>query len=270
MISEDRQDKAIAYIFGELSPAQRSAFMRDLQGDPELKSFVGELRESLGQLAHALPLATPSAALRTRVMAIAREHADSVPVPTMEIPARSARRAPVAWMALSAVLLLVAAAAVFDNSNIRARYASQLEKNDSVKHDLEVLKQDLDSQRQQIAGLEQQNSLSQLRVATLDPQVPPLAKASAVVVWNAGKQEGVIKGAHLSGAGPGKDYQLWLIEPGSPNPVSAGVIAISQDGSFATGFRPVHSVGSVAKFAISVEVSGGAASPHGPIVFVGG
>jgi anti-sigma-K factor RskA len=270
MISEERQDQAIAYLLAELSPAEQSAFEGELQRDTELQAFVGEMREALGLLAQTAPLAVPPDGLRERILAIAREGIDPVPVPIMEIPRPSGWRAPVAWMAISGALFLIALTVLFDDWTIRAQYALQKEQIVSVKHDLELLQGDVDSQRQQIASMEQADALSQIRVATLDPQIAPLSKASAVVVWNAGKQQGVIKGAHLSGAGPGKDYQLWLIDPSTPGPVSAGVIAVSPDGSFAIAFKPVHSVASVAKFAISVEASGGADSPHGPIVFVGG
>jgi anti-sigma-K factor RskA len=228
------------------------------------------MRESLGLLAHAVPEATPPAGLKARIMALAREGNDPVPVPRMDLPGKSAGRVPIAWMALSAVLCIAVLATAFDAWTSRARYASQNGQLASLTHELELLRGDLDSQRQQIAGLEKENSLSQIRVVTLNPQTPPLGKASAVVVWNAGKQQGLIKGDHLLAPGAGKDYQLWVIEASSPNPVSAGIITVNNDGSFVTSFKPVHPVSTAAKFAISVEASGGSDSPHGPIVFVGG
>jgi anti-sigma-K factor RskA len=270
MISEDRQDQAIAYLFGELSPAQQSAFESLLQRDPELQAFVSEMRESLGLLAHAAPEVEPPAGLKARVLAMTREASDPVPVPQMELPVRRSRRVPETRTAILAALLLVALAAAFDAWTTRARYAAQHDQIASLQQNLELLRGDLASQRQQMASLEQENALSHLRVVTLDPQIPSLAKASAVVVWNAGQQQGLIKGDHLSEAGNGKDYQLWVIDPSQPAPVSAGLIAVSGDGSFVITFKPAHPVSSVAKFAISVEVTGGSVTPHGSIVFVGG
>jgi anti-sigma-K factor RskA len=270
MISEEKQDQAIAYVFGELSPAQQEAFESELQREPELQAFVGEMRESLGLLAQTAQEATPPAHLKARIMALTRKESDSVPVPRMEIPAPSGPRAPVAWMAFSAVLLLVAMAAAIDDWSTRTRYDSQKAQIASVKQELDQLRGNLESQRQQIAAIEAENSLSQMRVVTLDPQAAPLGNAKAVVIWNAKQQQGMIKGDHFSGAGNGKDYQLWVIDPSAPAPVSAGVITVSGDGTFVTTFKPVHPVNSAAKFAISVEATGGSVTPRGPIVFVGG
>jgi anti-sigma-K factor RskA len=270
MISEERQDQAIAYLFEELPSAQRDAFEGELRRDPELQTFVRDLRESLTRLAQTGPALTPPAGLKARVMAMAREEIDPVPVPKMEIPAPSRRRAPVAWMALTALFFLVALAAGLDAWNAHTKAASQESQIASLQHDLERLRGDLDAQREQMASLQKENSLSQVRVVTLSPQTSPLAKANTVVVWNGGEQQGLIKGDHLAAAGTGKDYQLWLIDPSAPSPVSAGLIEVGPDGSFATTFKPTHPVSTVAKFAISLEVSGGSVTPHGPIVFVGG
>ena len=270
MISEHLQDQAIAYLFGELSSAQQSAFESELRGDVELQAFVRQMRESMGLLASAVPQVAPPADLKARIMAAARGETEQVPVPPMNLPLPNSRRAPVAWMAVSAVLLFVAFAAAFDAWTTRVRYAGQSDQIASMTRDVEKLHGLLDTQQRQIAALESENSLSQIRVATLNPQVPPLGQATAVVVWNAGKQQGLIKGDHLAGAGMGKDYQLWLIDPSAPAPISAGLITVNGDGSFATSFKPVRPVTSVAKFAISVEAAGGSDTPHGPIVFIGG
>jgi anti-sigma-K factor RskA len=270
MISEDRQDQAIAYLFEELSPPQRDAFEGELQRDPELRAFVGDLRESLGLLAQTGPAITPPSGLKTRITAMVREENDPVPVPKMEIPGRNDRRAPVAWMALSAVLFLVALAAVFDAWTSRGRFALQTDQIASLQRDLENLRGDFNAQYQKMASLEKQDVLSQIRVVTLNPQAPALGKANAVVVWSAEKQQGLIRGDHLLDPGAGKDYQLWLIDPSLAGPVSAGLLSINKDGSLVTTFKPAHPVGAVAKFAISLEPGGGSATPRGPIVFVGG
>jgi anti-sigma-K factor RskA len=64
---------------------------------------------------------------------------------------------------------------------------------------------------------------------------------------------------------PGHDYQLWVLDPTAPAPMSAGLLtrnARAQD--FAA--HPVRSMGP--GFAISMEPAGGNSSPNpGPILF---
>jgi anti-sigma-K factor RskA len=67
----------------------------------------------------------------------------------------------------------------------------------------------------------------------------------------------------------GKDYQLWVVDPKSPEPVSAGVVKVDDKGSAKTSFKPVASVSSAAKFAISVEAKGGVEKKAGPVVMMG-
>jgi anti-sigma-K factor RskA len=68
---------------------------------------------------------------------------------------------------------------------------------------------------------------------------------------------------------PGKDYQLWVIDPKNPQPVSAGILSVPKEGLIRTSFHPAAPVESAAAFAISVEKAGGAPKPEGQIILVG-
>ena len=77
--------------------------------------------------------------------------------------------------------------------------------------------------------------------------------------------------SHVPPAGVGEDYELWVVESGHPDAVSAGVVTVDAAGAAQVVFRPVASGGAdpAAAFALSVERAGGAAKNEGPILFLG-
>ncbi|MBT9559716.1 MAG: hypothetical protein IV100_27040 [Myxococcales bacterium] len=95
----DRRDQIIDYLYGELSPAERSAFEASLRQDPALASEVAALEgtRSLIRKAAEVP-AAPSALL----MKLQREARLAVPAPS-----------PTFWQSLSALLLRPAAGFAF-------------------------------------------------------------------------------------------------------------------------------------------------------------
>jgi anti-sigma-K factor RskA len=68
-----------------------------------------------------------------------------------------------------------------------------------------------------------------------------------------------------------RDYELWIIRAGNPNPVAAGVLPPGPDGRVFAEVRPdVLTGGRAAAFAVSVEPKGGERdSPKGPIILTG-
>jgi anti-sigma-K factor RskA len=69
-------------------------------------------------------------------------------------------------------------------------------------------------------------------------------------------------------ASPGKDYQLWVVDPQNPVPVSAGVLRVANDEEVKISFIPDKPVNSVSKFVISVEPAGGVPKSVGPAILV--
>jgi anti-sigma-K factor RskA len=122
---------------------------------------------------------------------------------------------------------------------------------------------------QRIADLEHRNLLSQIRIATLQSKLAEYAQTRAVVVWDPKLQNGVAKFSNLPGPGTGRDYQLWVLDPAQPAPVSAGLVRVNSNEVARSDFRPAKSVGPGVKFALSNEPSGGSETPRGEIVFVG-
>jgi anti-sigma-K factor RskA len=108
-----------------------------------------------------------------------------------------------------------------------------------------------------------------VRIAALQAQVDTYAKASAIVVWNAQPQRGLVRLLALPAPEAGHDYQLWIIDPSEKSPVSAGIVPVGKAEAASVEFRPVHPVSAAAGFAVSVEKAGGASVPQGPIILAG-
>jgi anti-sigma-K factor RskA len=120
-----------------------------------------------------------------------------------------------------------------------------------------------------LAGIERANQLANLRIANLQTQVANLKNTSVTVVWNPDLKAGVVQLDKIPLAGPGKDYQLWVVDPGKPLPINGGVLPIKEDGTVRIEFKPDHPVQTVTKFVISVEPAGGVPKSVGPAVFAG-
>ena len=66
-----------------------------------------------------------------------------------------------------------------------------------------------------------------------------------------------------------QDYQLWVVDPNKPDPVSAGVVTVDAKGSVKASFKTVETVTGEAKFALSIEKKGGVPKSEGQLLMVG-
>jgi anti-sigma-K factor RskA len=123
--------------------------------------------------------------------------------------------------------------------------------------------------RNEIAKLEQQDLLSRIRIAALQSQIDAYAKTSAIVIWNPDNQNGVLQFERLPALPANQDYQMWVIDPKQPQPVSAGLVPKSIDQERRVTFSPTKPVGASPKFAVSIEPAGGSSVPRGQIVLAG-
>ncbi len=114
------------------------------------------------------------------------------------------------------------------------------------------------------------DDLAGLKITLLSSRSKSSPQASAVVVWNPAKQEGVLKVEQLPLPATDRDYQLWIIEPQSADPVDGGVFAVEASTGVAdvkfTGRQPIATLEA---FAISLERKGGVTKPEGPFVLFG-
>lgn len=233
MSDEDFEEQASLYVLGLLEGEELRAFEARLASDPELSRAVDALRETAAQLAHtATPRALPPE-LHDRILAEVR----AIPA-AARTPSRSTAWLPWAIAAGLAVACLLLAT---DRSRLHDR----------------------------IAALQHRDTLSQIRIASLTSQLDSAPKATAVVVWDADKQEGVLRTADVPPAGRERDYQLWIVDPQYGQPVDAGVFDVAQGGSTKISFKPKAHVSAVDGFAVSLERKGGVPKAEGPMVLAG-
>lgn len=121
----------------------------------------------------------------------------------------------------------------------------------------------------EVAALKEQEQQSQLQIATLQSKVWEYRKSEMLVVWDQKRGQGVVMLEKMPKVESDKDYQLWVVDPHKPNPVSAGVVTVDSKGSVKATFKPVEAVTGEAKFALSVEKKGGVPKSEGQLLMVG-
>jgi anti-sigma-K factor RskA len=237
-MNEQLEEQASLYVLGLLDPAERTAFEAKLESDEALRRHVDMLEETAAQWAHAAPLRQPPAYLEARIAEAVRAlNTRSAPGSTTQ--SRSATPwfpwALAACLAIGCVILLA----------------------------------DRMQTRKELAQLQQQDAASQMKIAMLTSQLASAPNATAVVVWDAEKQEGVLKVANVPQTAADRDYQLWIVDPQYGQPVDAGVFNVEGDGATEIRFKPKEKVTSADAFAVSLERKGGVPKAEGQMVLVG-
>jgi anti-sigma-K factor RskA len=264
MIDESKQDLLVQYVFGELDPTAADKVRAELAHDVELRDFAHEIEETFASLAYAAsPLAPPGDLPERILQAERRARRGSPPVP----------RSKMIWLtvpwALAAAFAVACAVLSLQQARITKDLVSLREKDAEASKALVALQQKNAQSQRELASLKERNVLSELKIATLNAQIAAYKGATAVVVWDKDQKTGVLQLNKLPPPGPGKDYQLWVIDTKNPQPVSAGILSVPNDGLVRTSFHPAAPVESAGAFAISVEKTGGAPKPEGQIILLG-
>lgn len=117
--------------------------------------------------------------------------------------------------------------------------------------------------------MEHRNAYAQLQIATLSSKLESAPKATAVVLWDDAKQEGVLKVSDVPPNESDRDYQLWIVDPDQKQPIDAGVFHVEEKGVTKISFKPKAHVTEAKGFAVSLERKGGVTKAEGPMVLVG-
>jgi anti-sigma-K factor RskA len=273
MIDDHHEELASLYVLGLLEGAELANFELRVANDPALALLVSELRESSAQLAFTASDAKPSPELRTRLLA-RLDTAAAWRAQSNVIPFRTPVWLP--WAAAAGLAITCAwlgqlyVGSRFEAATLRDQQAVADFELHSARHQLEaerlIAGHQLSSMTEQLAALDRQlkdeGDLAKFKIATLASLAGNTPQALAVAVWNPAKQEGVLTVDKLPAAASDRDYELWVIDPQKPHPVSAGVFTVGAEGTSRVQFRPEDPVNAIAKFAVSLEKKGGAA-PHG-------
>jgi hypothetical protein len=122
-----------------------------------------------------------------------------------------------------------------------------------------------DLQEQVKAG----GDLARLEIFKLVSLIANPPQTRAIAVWDQAGQEGLLTVDKLPALAADKDYQLWVIDPKYPDPVSGGVFTVdARTGAARFTFHPGQPIATATKFAVSCEPKGGQPKPEGPIVLL--
>ena len=257
MIDESKQDLLVQYLLNELDSSTAEKISAELEVNSELREFVRQTEDAFASIACLWPPMEAPAGLPQRIIQL-EGNVSKAPIPT---PRANIVRLVFPW-ALAACLAVACALLGLE----RTRLEKQTEK---VRQELLALQKKNVQIEEELAMLQKKNVLAELKIATLKAQVAAYRSASAVVVWDKNQKSGVLQLDRLPPPGSGKDYQLWVIDPKITQPVSAGVLAVPNNGLIRTSFRPATPIESASAFAISIEKAGGALKPEGQIILVG-
>jgi len=286
------EELAALAAFDLLEGAEKAEFAAMLERDPALRARALALREAGSTLAHVAPAAIPPPELKARILASAAAGVSA--------PAKSNLIAfPVllAWAAAACFALVAAwmgelymgsraqARALHDEMALAALTLQSARNQMEAEHIIhrqeladaqgqvaEATHRYADSERQ-ITALDQrlksQGDLANFKISTLASLLGNTPQALAVAVWDPARQQGVLSVSKLPTLAKNQDYQLWVIDPQYPGPVSGGVFAIDpENGTAHVTFKADKLIKTPAKFAVSREAKGGGDSPKGPIVLL--
>jgi anti-sigma-K factor RskA len=274
MIDDHKEELASLYALGLLEGAELERFVAALANDPELRRRVAELRVASTAMAHVAPDADPPPSLKARVLESAAARS-----PHSEESKVAAFPTWIPW-AIAACLAAAVAWTARQYSSERDANATLALQERIAQQALEQTRGQLDEARRlatessrQVAELttklKDEGDLAHFKIATLASMLGNTPAAVAVAVWDPSRAQGVLSVSKLPAAATEKDYQLWVIDKQYPSPVSAGVFVVDPiSGEAHIVFKADKPVGSIAKFAVSLERKGGSLTPEGPIVLL--
>jgi anti-sigma-K factor RskA len=272
MIDERTEELASLYAFDLLEGAELAAFEATLAQDAGRRALVHELREIASALSLAAPAVAPPHGLKSRLFASLAEK-------SFTEDRRAAPFAPLAWVpwAIAACLALTSAWLTQLYFTQKSESIAQHEEAALAQMERQSMQNQLEAERilasRQLADLQEQiktnRDLSHLEIAKLVSLLGHSPQARAIAVWDPALQQGVLTVEKLPALAADQDYQLWVIDPKYPDPVSGGVFTVdARTGTARIAFHPVQLIATAAKFAVSCERKGGRPKPEGPIVLL--
>ncbi len=282
MSHSETEQEAIAYLLGELDERQTAAFEKRMANDKALSSLVGELEESLGDLALSQSeIKEPNNELADRIV---RSLPDKPAKKQQAAPAKEKNSEKIASFPMISVLGWAAAACFLILFIVQWRENQTLDRqleevnlaSLELSGEIETLSKqlaDLGLERSQlqelVSNLRSQRTLDQIQIAALNSELDQLYHGFAI--WDASKDEGVVRVYNLPEIDSmTQNYQMWVISDQSPNPINGGVFSVNETGSAEYRFAPGQPIDNVVAFAISLEKKGGVPAPEGDIYLSGG
>jgi anti-sigma-K factor RskA len=107
-------------------------------------------------------------------------------------------------------------------------------------------------------------AMIQLHLSTLEAKDVSYQSSKIMVAWDSFQHHGTIAMQNLPEPPAGRNYQLWVLDPGALSPISAGIIHPGKpSGAFTVNTLTTTNPG----FAITLEPGGGSPQPTSAILF---
>ena len=242
-ITDDLQEQATLYAAGAMTDSERKEYARHLEEDQcaVCLSEVNELQAAVSLLAFSTAPATPSPAVRERLLEQARSVAPPKAVPSTPLP----------WFRRywTQLVTTVAAAAIVGVVLLYARVAQ--------------LETELTQNRNYILTL----TSPDVRVVDLAGQNAN-AQAKGRIFWDQSKKKWLFVARDLPRLSSDKSYQLWFV-PAAGAPVSATVFNTMSDGSVQAEIDVPDNIAMLKAAAVTTEPAGGLLQPSGQFALLG-
>jgi anti-sigma-K factor RskA len=236
MISEQIEELAALHAVGLLDEAGQAVLFAAAELDPEVQRLIESYAEASSALACDAPQVAPPPAIRRELMRQLPAHPSAAPSRVLAFP----QWIPYALAACLAAITVWQEALI---SQLSSRYHAA---------------------RAEAMDLRQRNNMVEIRLASLEAKDAAYGTAKVMVAWDPKMNRGAISMENMPPPPPGHDYQLWVLDPSEPAPVSAGLLKM-EPGSQTFTVHPVST--NEPGFAISLEPAGGRPSPTGAILF---
>jgi len=280
MSPDEQEELASLYALGLLEGDQREIFEEEMRLHPGLRRIVTEFERGATQLATSLPRVSVPPMLKQSIMSRLESSQESVETPA---PAQSATHTVLFWIPWAAAATIAIFCAILwkQKVDLRALLQTKISENSALLVTMQRLKTDyaalqtradkLEAEKKdqglRLAALETHDPLKDVRPVILAPQQGAPVDQKLVALWDSAQSVGCINLDALPEPAAGRTYQMWIIAPGSPQPISAGIL--SQWRGKHVMFNSPQPLAQIAALAISVEPAGGSVSPQGPVVYVG-
>lgn len=293
-MSHPAADEALEWVTGEGSPESRAAFEKRMAKDAELAELVGDLSDGAAILAMSCPQVAAPEGGRGRLLDRIERLETEVTEPTAEvgelepIVEESAQTKPLRALPdpTDETAPLSNSPENYRDSRIRGRLALRemlgwaaalvfaigcawlWQRNASTGKRLAEADDRIVKLNGDLIEARRSQDLARFEIDALKATIDDFREGIALVVWDAEKQEGVLKLEKMPPIPVDKDYQLWVVDPSHQSPVNAGVVRVDEQGFARVSFKPAAAIAQADKFAISVEQRGGVPQNEGPIVLL--
>ncbi len=188
-------------------------------------------------------------------------------------PCRSCAISKVGWIT-ALVGALLAVFFFFRQMALQAEVKLEHNRSELAQVEIKALKQQLFAERivaeRQMAGISKQTTKGEapVVVAYLTPPEKDAISPTAFVMWNPTRQTGVLYSTQVSTLKEDEELRLW-VEEENAQPISAGVLAMSQGRASKTEFKAAKPLGLIVRFSVTREIKGATGQPSGPVVMSG-